>query len=302
MPTGGVRGKNPFRKARWNVMDVFNGRPDDFEISPVVATGGTVTDITQDGINYRVHTFTSNGTFEVTLGGEVEYLVVGGGGGGGAGIFSPWGVGGGGAGGFVENIFKVIPNTFSVVVGDGGATQTSEGQKGNPGSNSSVFGVIALGGGGGQGNWSFNNRDDGGSGGGGATSGGAGLQPGSASSGFGNNGGLAFNDNPFNGGGGGGANAAGQNATSTKGGDGGAGRPSSITGTSVTYAGGGGGGSNGSAGGGGGSGGGGAGNNSSGNGFPGTANTGGGGGGSGPTPINGGAGGSGIVIVRYRIG
>ena len=46
-----------------------------------VATGGT---ITTDG-DYKVHKFTSSGTFEVTTvpSAGVEYLVVGGGGGGG---------------------------------------------------------------------------------------------------------------------------------------------------------------------------------------------------------------------------
>jgi hypothetical protein len=42
----------------------------------IIATGGTVTDITQDGKQYRVHTFTSDGTLEVTREGEVEYLTV----------------------------------------------------------------------------------------------------------------------------------------------------------------------------------------------------------------------------------
>ena len=32
------------------------------------ATGGTVTDITDGGINYKVHTFTSSGTFTVVRG------------------------------------------------------------------------------------------------------------------------------------------------------------------------------------------------------------------------------------------
>lgn len=52
---------------------------------PVSAAGGTVTDIVQNGQNYRVHTFNSNGTFSVSnsgMDGVVEYLMVGGGGGG----------------------------------------------------------------------------------------------------------------------------------------------------------------------------------------------------------------------------
>jgi hypothetical protein len=37
-------------------------------LTGVVATGGTVTDITDGGVSYRVHTFTSNGSFVVTTG------------------------------------------------------------------------------------------------------------------------------------------------------------------------------------------------------------------------------------------
>jgi hypothetical protein len=42
-------------------------------VSYIVATGGNVT---TDG-NYKVHTFTSNGTFQVTSGADtVDYLIV----------------------------------------------------------------------------------------------------------------------------------------------------------------------------------------------------------------------------------
>src|SRR3990167_5617139 len=61
----------------------------------IVATGGT---ITTDG-DYKVHTFTTSGTFEVTANsGNVWYVVVAGGGGGGVGVG-----GGGGAGGYLSN-------------------------------------------------------------------------------------------------------------------------------------------------------------------------------------------------------
>ena len=72
---------------------------------PMQATGGTVTNIIQDGIQYRVHSFVDVGshTFEVqSLGstdGEVEYLVVGGEGGGGSHT-TTLGGGAGGAGGY----------------------------------------------------------------------------------------------------------------------------------------------------------------------------------------------------------
>ena len=58
------------------------------------AIGGTVTEITDVGIRYKVHTFTSSGSFIVLQEGSVDYLVVGGGGGGGKS-----GRGGGGGGG-----------------------------------------------------------------------------------------------------------------------------------------------------------------------------------------------------------
>lgn len=57
----------------------------------IVATGGT---ITYAG-GYKIHTFTSGGTFQVLSGsGSVDYLIVGGGGGSGG----SYGGGGGAAG------------------------------------------------------------------------------------------------------------------------------------------------------------------------------------------------------------
>ncbi|MEK7145011.1 MAG: hypothetical protein AAB794_04135, partial [Patescibacteria group bacterium] len=45
----------------------------------IVATGGTVTTVVQNGVLYKVHTFTSSGTFRVASGsGKVWYLVVAG--------------------------------------------------------------------------------------------------------------------------------------------------------------------------------------------------------------------------------
>jgi len=63
---------------------------------PMTATGGTITEVG----DYKVHTFTSPGTFEVTeasndpTGNEVEYLIVGGGGGMGFGYGGAGGAGG----------------------------------------------------------------------------------------------------------------------------------------------------------------------------------------------------------------
>lgn len=42
----------------------------------VSGSGGTVTNYTQNGTNYRAHLFTSDGTFTVASGGQVEYLMV----------------------------------------------------------------------------------------------------------------------------------------------------------------------------------------------------------------------------------
>ncbi|MBM4165070.1 MAG: tandem-95 repeat protein, partial [Lentisphaerae bacterium] len=44
----------------------------------VSATGGTVTNYTLNGTNWTAHIFTNSGTFTVTSGGNVEYLIVGG--------------------------------------------------------------------------------------------------------------------------------------------------------------------------------------------------------------------------------
>ena len=78
-------------KGVWNLIEQFyfkgKGEWKDFS-----ATGGTIT----TAAGKTIHTFTSSGTFEVTLGSrDVEYVVVAGGGGGG----NSFG-GGGGAGGY----------------------------------------------------------------------------------------------------------------------------------------------------------------------------------------------------------
>ena len=274
-------------------------------ISPV-ATGGTITDITQGGIDYRVHTFTSTGNnnFTVTRGGEVEFLIVAGGGGGG----SRHG-GGGGAGGLLQGTTTVTPQTYTITVGAGGAGALSGGSTdGFFGDDSRAFGFTAFGGGYGTSNSTLRPRP-GGSGGG---SRGNSSQRGAAGiPGQGNQGGDGRPQTVENfglGGGGGGAGSPGHHAEELPiQGRGGDGIVSNITGTSVFYAGGGGGGgseppaelyNSGGLGG--------AGNGNTltaDNGTAGQANTGGGGGAGGH---NGGvnwtgkSGGSGIVIVRYR--
>ena len=302
----------------------------------VEATGGT---ITTDG-DYKVHTFTGDGTFEVTGAGtsggsnSVDYLVIAGGGGGGV----KEGGGGGGAGGYRQSYpnpatggLPVSVQSYPISVGGGGAGPAPEagtGTRGINGSTSTFNSITSAGGGGGGGGagGAHNPGSAGGSGGGGgaraqvctsinapggANVGGAGNTP-SVSPPQGNPGGNSGNYTDTGrdaGGGGGGAGGSGGSTAApspTQGaaGAGGPGSSSSITGSSVTRAGGGGGGRCAcSTYGPAGPGGGGAGGtDTSTNGGTGTANTGGGGGGAaGPGGTSAaGSGGSGVVIIRYK--
>lgn len=267
-------------------------------LGPIIATGGT---ITTDG-NYKVHTFTSSGTFTITSGaGTVESLVIAGGGGGGTGDVGN-DTGGGGGGGGAGGMKYTTPGTtysvgaYTVTVGAGGAQNVN-------GSNSVFDSLTATGGG--YGSKQNGTVGSGGSGGGGSSN--AGNAPGTGTAGQGNNGGSAFPGGlSAAAGGGGGAGSVGANAVSQgTAGNGGTGSANSITGASVTYASGGGGAGGGSTtppsvGGTASAGGGGNGGSTGVGGTAGTANTGGGGGGGGNQSSAGGAGGSGIVIVRYR--
>jgi hypothetical protein len=308
------------------------------------ATGGTITelDITNSPTKrYRYHTFTGNGTFQVTqlsnMGStfnQVDYLVVAGGGGGGG----TYHAGGGGAGGLLNNNLSVNLQNYSITVGNGGTgglawtSQTPGGTGGASSIISSGLNITALGGGGG-GTYDKISGTNGGSGGGEGGNGNVNfglstlLRFGTGTAGQGNNGGKTAGSTWSPGGGGGGAGGVGGNASSNHdpsghfGGNGGVGlnlsanfpnwgtnSSNGTTGTRGWFAGGGGG-SNAQSGQNGvyglrGIGGGGNGSNAAGN--PGLANTGGGGGGSERnTPsnqfFNGGAGGSGIVIIRYEI-
>ena len=300
----------------------------------ITATGGTTTTCG----DFKIHTFTSPGTFCVssistcTTENTVGYVVVAGGGGGGTN-----GAGGGGGGGYREgrnvpvdnftasplvadaptNAVTITATGFPITVGAGGAgaAYPSSPYAGSLGSNS-IFSTItgAGGGGGGSRGDSPRNGINGGSGGGGGGgcggcvgSGGSGNTP-SVSPAQGTNGGIGGDSGSHQGGGGGGATAAGASVPGSgpqPGGNGGAGATSSITASPVARAGGGGGSgraATGSPSGGcGGTGGGGRGE--SGSPLPavaGTANTGGGGGGSEFLGNCGAAGGSGIVIIRYK--
>jgi len=283
----------------------------------ITATGGTITECG----DYKIHTFTSSGCFQVTAVGnaagsnKVSYVVVAGGGGG-----SGDGAAGGGAGGYREGKCTSDPytasplnapdglpvsvQTYPITVGGGGAggPQPTTGANGNP----SVFSTITSTAGGYGGRGAGNPGGSGGGGGRGSPrAAGTGNTP-PVSPAQGTNGGPGGPPNGGDGsGGGGGATAAGASNPGCAGGAGGAGATSSITGSPVARAGGGGGGTSpgSSTKGAGGTGGGGNGSGCSAVATAGTANTGGGGGGAagGPLPLtNGAAGGSGIVILRYK--
>ena len=264
----------------------------------VTATGGTIT--TQDN-DFKVHTFTSPGTFCVSCAGNsqgsntISYMVVAGGGGGGKSSNGGGrhGGGGGGAGGFRESKATTDSYTASplaasgglpvavagypVAVGGGGPTGPgSGGIPGGQGSNSVFTGtstITAAGGGGGtsdEGNSCATNKNGGSGGGGSALSG---ANPAGNPGGTGNTpstspaqGTPGFAGSPSTGGAGGGGGGGGPGGGSQAGGAGGGGN-SGIPASA------------------------------------GTANTGGGGGGSNHNPPSsqpGAAGGSGIVIIRYR--
>ena len=162
---------------------------------------------------------------------NAEYLSVAGGAGGGK-----RNAGGGGAGGLLTNFGGTAINltagsTYTVTVGAGGSSQSSNDSRGNPGTNSVISGtgittVTSIGGGGGGSNGTGNNNGlDGGSGGGGnyGGTGGAGTAP------QGNNGGNGVPAAPaYGGGGGGGAGAVGGNGGGSAGGNGGAGLANSC--------------------------------------------------------------------------
>lgn len=192
-----------------------------------IATGGTVTQITQNNQVFCVHRFDGSGSFALNQPRNVDYLIVGGGGGA--------GTGGGGAGGMLEGTIARTAANYTVTVGAGGAATTGFNFSGTTGGNSSVFGIVANGGGGGGRAGAGGNGLAGGSGGGAARDsnpansrvGGTGI----SGQGFAGADNVAGSTNA--GGGGGGAGGPGNGI------NGGPGRASSITGTAVTYAGGG---------------------------------------------------------------
>jgi hypothetical protein len=256
----------------------------------MVATGGT---ITTDG-DYRIHTFTSSGNFEVlTLGVNpiVDFMLVAGGGSGGKSTGGN-SAGGGGAGGliYIENQ-SITLGVKPIVIGNGGVSRTVAGVTGLNGQNSTFLGNTAIGGGGGSA--ATNPGGDGGSGGGGSFV----SANGTGTTGQGFSGGAYIGADA--GCGGGGAGQSGLSAFNRAGANGGIGRQTYINGTTNYFAGGGGGSPYATVNIGlGGNGGGGNGGYAALPPINGTANTGGGGGGG--YDVDSGAGGSGVCIIRYR--
>ena len=196
-------------------------------------TGGNITTYSSGGTNYRVHSFTSSGTFTNTIASlSISYLIVAGGGGGGSNGDVG---GGGGAGGLLQGTTTGSVQSYSFVVGAGGAGGCGGqggggGCNGSQGGNSSAFGLTAIGGGGGG--TRNNNGGNGGSGGGGGDAY-TGRPGGSGTSGQGHAGGHSPNMDSNSGndqGGGGGAGGAGNSYNP------GPGLSISITGSAVEYA------------------------------------------------------------------
>lgn len=277
------------------------------DTSNVTASGGNEYTKTVLDVDYKIHEFTSDGTFSVSEGGNVDVLIVAGGGGGGADQG-----GGGGGGGVIYKTLSISSGSYSITIGSGGSGDGSS-SAGNSGSDSSAFGLTAIGGGGGA-QWNSGNggnSSSGGSGGGEAgnvsNTGSSGLQPSSTDGGFGNDGG----DNTERGGAGGGGASTKGNISENDGANGGDGLYfgdafSDDFGENGYFAGGGGGGhdNGGNSGGLGGIGGGADSTSTVADPNPNNDaidNTGGGGaGGTGNGSAAGGDGGDGIVLIRYR--
>ena len=285
--TTGTTAMKVWSGTKWNIMS-----------NKFTASGGTESTYSSGGVSYKVHTFTSSGTFTAEASGSVDVLVVAGGGGSNTGRNDGAWDGGGGAGGLRYLTSQAATaQSYTITIGGGGGY-------GANGANSSALGITSLGGGYG-GVSTTGNGASGGSGGGGGgdqpTSGGAGT----SGQGFAGGPGTDPGGNPYyeQGGGGGGAGEAGNTDGIGHGGDGV--DMSSYFGTtygeSGWFSGGGGGGAGtsgstdtnpGGQGGGGTSGGGYQYSTAASNG---TANTGGGGGGGKHSRT----GGSGIVLIRY---
>ena len=133
-----------------------------FNFTAMDASGGNATYTNGD---YKIHVFTSPGTFTVnTVGstGEVEYVIVGGGGGGGGNH-----AGGGGVGGFLTGMSTLTAQGYPISIGAGGAGTPDNGVPGTQGGPSTFNSITAQGGGAGSGDSNPSTILNGGSGGGG---------------------------------------------------------------------------------------------------------------------------------------
>jgi len=303
-----LTGINAFTKSSSDPTITTNGSVGEVYVNTTSGEMFVCTDATTDA-NVWINVGEGAGAIGPSY--SADFLVIAG---GGSGSSSGNGGGGGGAGGFrasynsetsggggssESSLTLNAGTTYTITVGAGGSSVVND--YGVTGSDSTItatgFTTITSYGGG-YGDLS-NDPGDGGSGGGGS---GSSTSAGSGTAGQGYDGAYG-NTGGYGGHGGGGAGQAGQTATgsgsSLVAGDGGDGQTSTITGSSVTYAGGGGGGDWDTNGGGGtgGTGGGGNGTGGSGTADAGTTNTGGGGGAGGLNSTSG-AGGSGVVILR----
>jgi hypothetical protein len=131
---GGDTGWGAGPKAGVVIVAVQKSAP---TVSGVVATGGTITTYTGDGVNgvlgqnYKVHTFTAAGSLVVTAGGEADVLVVG----AGSGVNSAGGAQGQG-GRVVESRMALGAGAIPVTVGTRDNTTGA-------GTGSSLGGIVA---------------------------------------------------------------------------------------------------------------------------------------------------------------
>ena len=265
-----------------------------YGVATLSGTGATSTTITADSASWTLLTAINDGTLSVTKAGLFDVCLVGGGGAGGRSQSNYGTSGGGGGGGVVRQTVYLAAGDYTVDVGAGGTSGSSD-VYGASGKSSSIYSstrtyeITAVGGGAGASPLYFNQAMFGGTGGGAKNNG----TGGSAIQTQGYNGGNGGSSGAYEGGGGGGggAGAVGSNGASNVGGNGGAGLDISTwlgQSATTTYKGGGGGG--------GGSGG----NGTAGSGN-GSANTGGGGVGRASTISSDGAAGySGIAYVRFK--
>ena len=203
-----------------------NGKTSDRTFTIIIknpSTGGTITTYTYNSVNYKLHTFKSNGTFVLGGDGAVDIFVLGGGGSGGGGNSSNHGAGGGSGGLLWRPSKSLTTGNYTVTVGNG-ATWIDSQKAGVTGNNSiftgSGYTLTGNGGGGGSGtSGSTPASATGGSGGGagrdaGSNSAGASnqsnSQDGSAYA-YGNAGGIAGGTSCTSAGGGGGTGQAGHN-------------------------------------------------------------------------------------------